>query len=327
MLSVRRVSKSFGSVAAVAEVSFEIGIGAVVGLLGPNGAGKTTTIRMITGMLAPDAGTIAVDGHDTIGASAAARRAIGYLPESAPAYPEMAVEDLIDFRASLYGMRRGVRRAAVARVLERCALVEVRRRRVGHLSKGYRQRVGLAAAMVHDPKVLVLDEPANGLDPTQIAEMRTLIRELADRRVVLVSSHILPEVEKTCPRVIVMIRGRVRADGLSASLVDKRGSGGGVRIVASRARANSKELAEVLRAACGEGAVVTTRGTPIGDGFDTIAGEASGIADVAGAMERVGKALLAGGWVVTELSPMRRTLESVFVDLLHDERGDEKGAA
>jgi ABC-2 type transport system ATP-binding protein len=229
MLCVRGVTKSFGSFRAVGGVggagggvgvgvSFEIAKGQIVGLLGPNGAGKTTTIRMITGMFPPDTGTITVNGSDTIDASIAARQAIGYLPESAPAYAEMAVEDLIDFRATLHGLPRRTRKAQVDRAIERCWLSDVRRRRVGHLSKGYRQRVGLAAAIVHDPKVLILDEPSNGLDPTQIAEMRRLIRELGQDRVVLVSSHILPEVEKTCDRVIIMIRGQVAADGTTASL-------------------------------------------------------------------------------------------------------------
>ena len=220
MISVRAVHKSFGRVQAVRGVTFEVGKGQVVGLLGANGAGKTTTIRMITGFTPPDAGSVAVAGHDTLGASLAARRAVGYLPESAPAYGEMSVDGFLAFRGTLYGMRRRARRAAIERVLGLCDLHEVRRRRVGQLSKGFRQRVGLAAAMLHDPPVLILDEPSNGLDPKQIGQARRLIRELAHDRTVLVSSHILPEVEQTCDRVIIMARGQVRVDADPKQLLD-----------------------------------------------------------------------------------------------------------
>lgn len=220
MISVRGVVKSFGRVRAVSGVSFEVGGGQVVGLLGANGAGKTTTIRMITGYLPPDEGSVAVAGHDTVNDSLGARRSVGYLPESAPVYGEMSVDGFLHFRGRLYGLARPKRREAVDRVLERCDLREVRRRRVGHLSKGFRQRVGLAAAMLHDPPVLVLDEPTNGLDPRQIGQARRLIRELAEDRTVLVSSHILPEVEQTCDRVIIMARGRVRVDAEPSELLD-----------------------------------------------------------------------------------------------------------
>ncbi len=219
MIRAHDVSKWFGPVQAVRGVSFEIDAGQVVGLLGPNGAGKTTTIRMITGYLPPSSGAVSVCGHDTIAQSLPARRSLGYLPESAPLYPEMRVEDFLHFRGRLYGLARGPRRAAVDGAMDRCWLRDVRRRRIGHLSKGYRQRVGLASALLHSPPVLVLDEPTSGLDPAQIRQTRTLIRDLSHRRTVLVSSHILPEVEKTCDRVIVMARGRVRADGAPADLL------------------------------------------------------------------------------------------------------------
>lgn len=220
MISVRGVVKSFGRVQAVRGVTFEVGSGQVVGLLGANGAGKTTTIRMITGFLPPDEGSVAVAGHDTVLDSLQARRNVGYLPESAPAYGEMSVDGFLQFRGRLYGLSRRERREAVGRVAERCDLGEVRRRRVGHLSKGFRQRVGLAAAMLHDPPVLVLDEPTNGLDPRQIGLARRLIRDLARDRTVLVSSHILPEVEQTCDRVIIMARGQVRVDAEPGELLD-----------------------------------------------------------------------------------------------------------
>ncbi len=220
MISVRRIVKSFGRVRAVRGVSFDVPAGQVVGLLGANGAGKTTTLRMICGFLPPDEGRISVAGHDTLDESFEARRAIGYLPESAPAYGEMAVEDFLLFRSRLYGLERRERRGAADRAIERCDLGDVRGRRIGHLSKGYRQRVGLAAAILHSPRVLILDEPTNGLDPRQIGQARALIRELAKDRTIVVSSHILPEVEQTCDRVIIMARGLVKVDARPGELLD-----------------------------------------------------------------------------------------------------------
>lgn len=309
MLEVETVSKSFGRFQAVRGVSLSVQPGQVVGLLGPNGAGKTTTMRMITGMFPPDAGRIRVGGADTVEESAKARRAIGYLPEAAPAYGEMSVRGYLDFRARLYGMPWRDRRTSISRVVERCWLGEVVARRVGVLSKGYRQRVGLAAAIVHDPRVLVLDEPSNGLDPTQILEMRRLIRELGRDRVVLVSSHILPEVEKTCDRVVVMIRGRVRADGSPAALT---GDAERVVVEATRPGADETAMAALLRGACGEGARIhaaaldgVVRGTVVGAGPE--------------ARRAIGAALLAGGWSVRELTTDRRSLEAVFIGLLEAE--------
>jgi ABC-2 type transport system ATP-binding protein len=219
MISIRNISKAFGRVRAVQNVSFDVPRGQVVGLLGANGAGKTTTIRMIAGFTPPDSGAITVAGHDTLRDSEAARRCIGYLPEAAPAYGEMAVQDYLDFRARLYSVPRRARRAAIATALDRCELAEVRHRRVGQLSRGYRQRVGMAAAILHSPPVLVLDEPTSALDPRQIRHIRTLIRELAEERAVLVSSHILPEVEQSCDRVIIMARGSIRVDASPSDLL------------------------------------------------------------------------------------------------------------
>lgn len=219
MISVKQVSKWFGRVRAVSGVSLEIASGQVVGLLGPNGAGKTTTLRMITGYLPPSEGLVSVCGHDSVTDSMNARRSLGYLPEAAPLYPEMRVGDYLTYRGKLFGMARGDRKAAVARVIERCWLREVAGRRIGQLSKGYKQRVGLAGAMIHDPPVLVLDEPTSGLDPAQIRETRALIRDLSHKRTVIVSSHILPEVERTCDRVVIIARGLLRADGAPFELL------------------------------------------------------------------------------------------------------------
>lgn len=213
MILVREIRKSYGRVKAVRGISFRIEPGEIVGLLGPNGAGKSTTIRILTSYLTPDEGAVEIDGHDTRSDSLQARRRIGYLPESAPLYPEMTPRGYLDYRGRLFGLPRGKRRQAVEAAMDRCRIRDVARRRIGELSKGYRQRVGLAAALLHDPPVLVLDEPSNGLDPSQIRETRSLVQELAARRTMIVSSHILPEVERLATRVIVVAGGLVRADG------------------------------------------------------------------------------------------------------------------
>lgn len=219
MIHAQRISKSYGPLRAVDDVSFTIQKGQCVGLLGPNGAGKSTTIKMITGYLPPSAGAITVDGFDTIHDSIQARRIIGYLPETTALYPEMRVRDFLAFRSRLYPIARADRRKWIEQAMERCWLKDVSHRRIAYLSKGYKQRVGLAAALVHNPPVLVLDEPTSGLDPSQIRETRSLIKSLAADRTVLVSSHILPEVEQTCDRVIIISRGRVRADGSPRGLI------------------------------------------------------------------------------------------------------------
>lgn len=213
MIEARNLQKSYGPIRALSGVSFDVPPGQVTGLLGANGAGKSTTIRIITGYTSPDAGWVRVKGIDASREPIRVRQHIGYLPESAPTYGEMPVEALLRFRASLHGLRGKHRNQAVDRAIDTCVLESVRRRRVGNLSKGYKQRVGLATAILHDPAVLVLDEPSNGLDPGQITETRSLIRRLAEGRTVLVSSHILPEIERTCDRVIILARGRPCAEG------------------------------------------------------------------------------------------------------------------
>ncbi len=219
MIEINHVSKSYGSHMAVRDVAATIRPGEVTGLLGPNGAGKSTLLRIITGFLAPAQGSVAVCGHDTLRASHAARSHLGYLPETLPVYPEMSVRGFLLFRASIFGIPGGQRRAAVNSAVERCWLTDVSSKRIGHLSKGFRQRVGLAAAILHNPRVLVLDEPTSGLDPSQITQVRELIRSLAAQRTVLFSSHILPEVEQTCDRVLIMARGCLLADGTPSDLI------------------------------------------------------------------------------------------------------------
>ena len=222
MIEARGLSKRYGDLMAVDGVTFSVRPGEVVGFLGPNGAGKTTTMRMLTGFVPPTDGSATIAGHDIFTDPLAARRAVGYLPETPPLYPEMSVEDYVDYVARLKDVPRGQRRGAVDRALERCGLAHVRRRVIGALSKGYRQRVGLAQAIVHDPAVLILDEPTVGLDPIQIREIRALIAELAaeggGKRTVILSTHILPEVEAICRRVLIISRGRKVVDQPLAEL-------------------------------------------------------------------------------------------------------------
>jgi ABC-2 type transport system ATP-binding protein len=224
MIEVEKLGKRYGELAAVSDVSFRADRGEVVGFLGPNGAGKTTTMRMVTGFLPPSSGRVRVAGFDLLESPRAARRAIGYLPEQPPLYPEMRVADYVRFVASIKDVPAKERPAKVERALAACALLEVRNRVIGRLSKGFRQRVGLAQAIVHDPAVLVLDEPTAGLDPLQIVEIRNLIRSLADEggRTIVLSTHILPEVEAICRRVILISGGRIRVDG---PLAEIKGSG------------------------------------------------------------------------------------------------------
>lgn len=212
MIEVERLTKRFAATTAVEGLTFSVGRGEVVGLLGPNGAGKSTTMRMLTTYLPPTSGRARLAGHDALEEPVQVRRHIGYLPESVPLYPEMRVREYLAFRARLKDLPRSARRAAIDQALERCGLEEAESRIVGQLSRGFRQRVGLADALLNDPEILILDEPTAGLDPLQIREVRSLIRELGQRHTILLSTHILQEVEAVCGRVIVIARGRLALD-------------------------------------------------------------------------------------------------------------------
>jgi ABC-2 type transport system ATP-binding protein len=213
MIAARGLTRRFGHFTAVDGLDLDIPAGRVVGVLGPNGAGKSTTIRMLAGILPPTSGSAEVDGLDVERRSIQVRRRVGYLPEAAPLYTEMRVVEFLRFRARIFGVERGKRKRQIDLALRRCSLEDVQRRPIHQLSKGYRQRVGLAAAILHQPPVLILDEPTVGLDPTQIREVRSLLRELAQSQTILLSTHILPEVEMTCDQIIMIARGRVRAQG------------------------------------------------------------------------------------------------------------------
>jgi ABC-2 type transport system ATP-binding protein len=224
VIEAKGLTKRYGDLVAVDGVDLTVGKGEVVGFLGPNGAGKTTTMRMLTGFLPPTDGSAQIAGHDVFDDPIAARRAVGYLPETPPLYPEMRVDSYLQYVARIKDVPRAGRQAAVDRVVERCGLVDVRRRVIGTLSRGFRQRVGLAQAIVHDPPVLILDEPTVGLDPLQIREIRGLIRELAAgegdaAHTIILSTHILPEVEAICRRVMIIKDGRKVVDSPLADLI------------------------------------------------------------------------------------------------------------
>jgi ABC-2 type transport system ATP-binding protein len=209
MIEVKNLTKVYGDFVAVKDVSFKAENGSILGFLGPNGAGKTTTMRVITGFMPATAGTVLIDGLDIFSQSLEARRKIGYLPESPPLYTDMRVESYLRFVAKLRGVPRAKIESALDHVLEVCGLTDMARRICGQLSKGYRQRVGLAQALIHDPPVLVLDEPTIGLDPRQIHEIRGLIHHLAGNRTVVLSTHILPEVSQICDKVVIIADGHV----------------------------------------------------------------------------------------------------------------------
>ncbi|MFK7929269.1 MAG: ATP-binding cassette domain-containing protein [Myxococcota bacterium] len=219
VVAARELRRNYGSFTALAGVSFDIEAGQIVGLLGPNGAGKSTTMKILTGFLAPTGGSATVCGHDVLTHPVEVRKNIGYLPESAPIYEDMTVRSFLVFIARTRGLGAAGASRAISRVLDECGLMDREHQRISTLSKGYRQRVGLAQALLHEPKLLILDEPTNGLDPSQIIEIRNLIRRVGETRTVILSTHILSEVQVTCDRVMIINQGRMVADGATDDVV------------------------------------------------------------------------------------------------------------
>ena len=230
MIEVNHVSRSFGSFRAVDDVSFSIRKGEIVGLLGPNGAGKTTTMRMITGFLNPTEGSVLIDGADPQSDPRAVKHRIGYMPESAPLYGDMMVQEYLEYVSRVQGVDPDEKLPGLAR---ECGIREVMHKNIAELSRGYRQRVGLAHALLHDPEILILEEPTSGLDPNQIIEVRKLVKEIGRTRTVIISTHILSEVEMLCDRVIIISRGRIVADSPTAELRGRFGEEAVVRIAAA----------------------------------------------------------------------------------------------
>ncbi len=309
MIALEQVHKRFAAAHAVRGVSLEIPSGSVVGILGPNGAGKSTTIRMITAAIPPTSGRVTLDGLDTVDDSARVRSRIGYLPEANPLYPDMRTRGYLRYRARLAGVGAKARSRAIDAAMDRCMLAEVARQRIGTLSKGFRQRVGLAATLLHDPPVLVLDEPTSGLDPQQIAQTRSLIRELAGERTMLLVSHILPEVERTCSRIIVFARGRVRADGSPEELLTR----GGTRYVVE----TSPALPETIAALPGVEAVVREEAS---GGFTRCT---LSVRDGADPRTAIAELVRTSGVTLRELRRETESLERFYLRTIHDADADE----
>jgi len=213
MIKIENLVKTFGAKRAVDDISFTVERGEVLGFLGPNGAGKSTTMRMVTGFMPPSAGKVSIGGHDIVDSPLEAKRLMGYLPENAASYPDMTVHGFLKFTAELRGLRGEARKKAVQRVVELCFLESVLQQSIDTLSKGYRHRTCLAQALIHDPEVLIMDEPTDGLDPNQKHEVRNLIRELGKTKAIVFSTHILEEVDAACTRAIIIDRGRIVASG------------------------------------------------------------------------------------------------------------------
>src|SRR6266536_4216887 len=228
MIEVEHLTKRYPGRTAVADVSFSVGSGEIVGLLGPNGAGKSTIMRVLSCFMPASSGTVRVAGYDVFHQADEVRRCIGYMPENNPLHREMRVREYLKFRASLKGLRRRQARERVDTVLDQCGLADVQKRIIGHLSKGYQQRVGLADALVHEPQLIILDEPTLGLDPNQIRSVRQLVKDLAGQHTVLISTHILPEVEMTCNRVLILHEGRILAHDTPDNLQQIMSEGGQV---------------------------------------------------------------------------------------------------
>ena len=317
MIFVREITKAFGRVRAVRGVSFSVEPGEVVGLLGPNGAGKSTTIRIISSYLTPDEGSVQIDGLDTQADSLEARRRIGYLPESAPLYPEMSARGYLDYRARLFGLDRQARARAVAAAMDRCRITDVADRRVGELSKGYKQRVGLASALLHDPPVLILDEPSNGLDPSQIRETRSLVQELAEKRTMIVSSHILPEVERLATRLVVIAAGRVRADGRLGDLLAAQSTRRLAVELEAQGQALEAGMAEI------RGIQTITR-EPTADGWVRL--EVEILPSAPDPRPEIARRAAAAGVALRELREEKPSIERMFLDLV-ESADQEAGAA
>lgn len=247
MIKVNNLAKTFGAKKAVDGISFVVERGEVLGFLGPNGAGKSTSMRMITGFIPPTAGTITVGGHSIVDKPTQAKRLIGYLPENAPAYSDMTVHGFLSFAAEIRGLRGDAKKKAIYRVVEMCFLENVLHQSVDTLSKGYRHRTCFAQSIIHDPEVLILDEPTDGLDPNQKHEVRTLIRKMGEKKAIIFSTHILEEVDAVCSRAIIIDRGRIVANGTPHELRQKSESAGAVTLRISGVAANliSQKLSQL----------------------------------------------------------------------------------
>ena len=308
MIEVKDLTKDYGTTRAVDGVTFDVRRGEVLGFLGPNGAGKSTTMKMLTCYLSPTAGRAKVAGHDVFDESIEVRRRIGYLPEDTPIYRDMTVKEFLEFAAAMRGMPLDKAEGRIREVGQRCGLGDVAGKLVGELSKGFRQRVGLAQAMLHDPDILILDEPTSGLDPNQIVEIRSLIKEIGREKTVILSTHILPEVQATCSRIVIISGGKLVADGTPEAL-RAREKGGRYRVVVESNGVAKEAIRDRLASLAGVARCELATGEP---GSHTFAIDASASDDL---RKPIFRAAVANAWTLLELARESASLEDVFRNL------------
>ena len=314
MIEVQRLTKRFGRVTAVDDVSFRVERGEILGFLGPNGAGKTTTMRVITGYMPATSGRAVVAGFDVFEQPLEANRRTGYLPETPPLYPEMTVRGYLEFVAQIKGLPSSDRKARINLAMEKTRISDMAGRHCGKLSKGYRQRVGLAQALLHNPDVLVLDEPTAGLDPKQIIETRELIKQLAGDHTIILSTHILPEVSQTCQRVVIINRGRVVAVDTPENLTRRLGGSQTMYVQVDGAADATSEALQRLPG--------ITRVTEV-DRQDGIVGFEVDSESGHDLRRDIARTVVTGGWGLLELRPVRMSLEEIFLQLTTEEHSGE----
>ena len=317
MIEVENLTKRYGPTLAVSDVSFQVQKGEILGFLGPNGAGKTTTMRIITGFLSASAGRVRVAGFDVAEAPLEAKKRVGYLPENPPVYTDMTVNEYLAFVGRIKGLRRSELKKRIGEVSEKCAVTDVQNRQIGKLSKGYRQRVGLAQALIHNPDVLILDEPTSGLDPKQIIETRELIKGLAGQHTVILSTHILPEVSKTCQRVVVINKGTVVAVGAPDELTARLQGYGTVLVTAE---GPAPEIMSKLQTVAGVNLVepLDAVGARV-----TLEVHTEKDHDVRAELAR---AVVESGWGLLELKTSGMSLEDIFLKLTTRDLTEEAAA-
>jgi ABC-2 type transport system ATP-binding protein len=315
MIEVDGLTKDYGPTRAVDGVSFSVRRGEVLGFLGPNGAGKSTTMKMLTCFLSPTSGRAQVAGHDVFDESLQVRQRLGYLPEDTPIYRDMTVLEFLEFAAAMRGMDPARAPERIKEVGLRCGLGDVAGKLVSELSKGFRQRVGLAQAMLHDPDILILDEPTSGLDPNQIVEIRSLIKEIGREKTVILSTHILPEVQATCSRILIISGGKLVADGTPDSL-RAREKGGRYRVVVESNGVPKEAIRDRLASLAGVAHCEMVAGE---EGSHAFALDASAASDL---RKPIFRAAVDNRWTLLELLRESASLEDVFRNLTHSEKGN-----
>jgi ABC-2 type transport system ATP-binding protein len=318
MIEVCNLTKNYGDFTAVSNVSFNVKAGEIVGFLGPNAAGKTTTMRVITGYLSPSAGSVKVDGYDVYEEGMQVKKIIGYLPEKPPVYPDLSVRSYLKFVAEIKGVASRDLNKSVEAAMEKTAIANVANKLIGNLSKGYQQRVGLAQSLVHNPKVLILDEPTVGLDPTQIIEVRNLIKGLKDSHTVILSTHILPEVSMTCSRVIIINKGNIIAEDTPANLTKRVATDETIELVVSGV-SDDKKLHETLASIAGvKSAAITFNETDkthkasilVKSSFDNA--------------PEIAQKIIAANLKLHKMNTSELSLEEAFLRLVNTMKGDEQ---